>query len=1342
MSSDFYLNRTLFSDGTTYSEAALLDASRFIVVLAEPGAGKTRLMTSLAQQLGSSLVTASRFAHTGAQTNGSPLLVDAYDELAKIDASGIYKMLAAAHAASPKNFVISSRSSEWDNAANSAFNEFFGASPLVARLSEFTQGEQRKIFEHHCPKENFSAFQAEVARFDLETLLPNPQFLTLFADAYLESGRKFTDKKSIFSLALERLAKEANASVKNIVGSLSAARKVDVASEVFAKLLLSGAEGVTTSEASEDALYPLLGSLVGDASSIKSVLSTRMFKPGDTVDTHRPVHKIIAEYAAASYLAKKIADPTDALTLDSCLPVIAPNLTTRDELRGLLGWMAALGNKSIQDASIDLDPYAVLANGDPSQLDATSKRLLVKRLKNTEAKDPYFRRGDFWRRFSVAGFFTPEVVSDIKPLLSQRGHGHLRDLILELLDGSPAIKQLSDELRGLLFDPHESENTRLLALNCLLGQGKIYDHMGDMAVLVFEASQTSLKLVAKAIEKRGYKTFRNQYLLGYLRVCAHLYPGHKECFERTIGARHFVKRLISQLDLPTVEHLINGLTNSLTCTCGEKNFECDCRNGTSKIVGALLDRYFELSAPPHDPVQVWKWVQNLNYHEDKSSDQSKAVEVLQSDWDLRQGIIKHVFGKLTDRNVIFETKIHGFDLNSHSGLGFRQNDYDFIVDLAYDNDNPALWATFIARHQIHRDRAKRGPNKLRRHMREQALNKPAFMREWAKSNRDAAMFEREHRIPSFHHSRRMKRRRIRENEMHTANIKYVHENRNLVEGGRHWNCLVRFAELVLMQPDKIKEEFGDDVIVRNGLRNCLDFISPHVPDLAELAKLQCASKYQVSETILYAACLELLRRDGNLGIVPIHLLWALRTNLDMHYDAVQVSEREALEAEVNRLALSSNEAAEQFFRQYIEPQLRDLQCKHPQVHWLRHDPAFEPLAPSLAYEWLRDIELMPVSALDTLFEIVAQYGDQEQLKELIAFRSSQLLLFWSPELSRDDLDEQRTFWFICAFYFLAGSANPYWDWLKSDKENVFLFDERSGRMNRSDYPIWPRLTSDKVEAILDAFFQHWPKVPLPSFWGTGSPKGETAYRFLTDVIGSINADDPDKAIPTLKRLLDNARYTDLHKDMKSMLAGLERKKALIDFRLPSPGEIVALLDRGEVVTVEGLRQLVLLELSKLQKAIDGGEFNTAERFYAGDKRLDEEPCTRIIAERLNLILEPQNITVTPEHHLKHDKRCDFSTAKVLDGKRRMIVTEVKGQWHPKLYEAASDQLNNLYAIHPDAEQQGIYLVIWFGEDEKVAGVKTHGLSSAKALKGKLDHDLPDDLRGLIDVFVLDVSKQS
>lgn len=86
------------------------------------------------------------------------------------------------------------------------------------------------------------------------------------------------------------------------------------------------------------------------------------------------------------------------------------------------------------------------------------------------------------------------------------------------------------------------------------------------------------------------------------------------------------------------------------------------------------------------------------------------------------------------------------------------------------------------------------------------------------------------------------------------------------------------------------------------------------------------------------------------------------------------------------------------------------------------------------------------------------------------------------------------------------------------------------------------------------------------------------------------------------------------------------------------------------------------------------------------------------------------------------------------------MAEVKGQWHRELYSAASAQLYERYSIHPDAEQQGIYLVIWFGEGEKVAGRKKHGIINAGALKSSIESTLPPDLTGLIDVFVLDVSK--
>lgn len=1267
-------------------------------------------------------------------------MIDAFDELVKVDQSGIHRLFAKAKKAKPTHVIISSRSSEWDNATTNIFKEFLAFTPLVVRLCEFNEEEQRAIFDHHLPGEDFAAFQVEVARFDLETLLPNPQFLKLFADAYIESERHFTDKRSIFSQAAERLAKEANPNVARSKPTLSTTQKVDMASEVFAKLLLSGAEGVCTSEATENRMYPLLASLFNCDIAAESILATRFFKPGDSADQHRPVHKIVAEYCASDYLTKRIADPADPLALHKCLPIIAPNSTVRDELRGLLGWMAALGNKPIQESAIELDPYAVLANGDPSQLEQSSKCLLVNRLRDIEIKDPYFRRGDFWRRFSVAGFFTKDVMNEIKPLLVPGGDGHLRDLILELLVGSPAIRLLKDELRELALTPTGSKNTRLLANRCLLNiDGD--DQISDMDNLISEASNTSLTIAAEIIETLGLETFDRAFLADFLRVCANLYPGHQERRELTIGERYFVKKIISILDLTTTEWLLDKLTKDLSCICGKKPYECDCRNGISKIVGSMLDRYFDMALPPFDAKRVWQWIKNLNFHERKTAKQSKAVKVLQENDSLRQGIIAYVFGTLTDCDQIFDAKIHMFDSHSHEGLIFRADDYKFLVDLAFDSDNPDLWASFMAGHQYYQNKEDRGPYDLRHCMRKQALEKLTFMRKWAKTNRAIAQqFKLEKRMWRVRPTRRMGRRRRKQGEIRVANIQYVQENRELVEGGRHWECLVRFAELMLKSPDEIEHEFGDEALVRNALGNCLYFIAPHVPDLLKLAELKCESQSSLSVKILYAACLEIMRVKGNLEEVDLRLLRALRTNIHMVYSVVSRKERNALETEVDRLIFTDADSAENFIRQYVEPQLAQPRCNHPELWLLGSQDAFSHLRAKLSIEWLKDFRELAIGPLDSLFEIAAQYGNRDDLKEIIAERSAEFMSVWPTLTENKDIEHKRTFWLVRAWYFLDDAPEAYWDWLKADKGTVLILYERSGRMNHSDHPYWPKLTSSKVESILDAFIDKWPKVDLPSYWGTGSPKEENAYRFLTEVIWSLSSDHPDDAIPVLVRLLSDTRFTDLHNDLKSIHAGQVRNKALRDFEPPTPQEIVNRLDRGAVVTVEGLRQLVIQELQDFQKAIDGGEFNSADRFYEKGVRLNEVRSTEIIAERLSLRLEPQGISVTPEHQLKSANRSDFTATKMIGGKRRLLVTEVKGQWHAELYTAVSAQLHERYSIHPDAEQQGIFLAIWFGSDEMVAGRKRHSIGNAQGLKSTIEATLPPELTGLINVFVLDVSK--
>lgn len=1198
MTSTFYLPRKLSGDSQIYTEAELLAASMFVVVLAEPGGGKTELMESLARQLGTKAVTATRFRHMGAEVENNPLVIDAFDELAKIDQSGIHLLLANACKAKATRVIISSRSSEWSNADTQSFREFLGEQPLVVRLCEFEGDDQQAIFLHHYPEENFVSFRSEVIRFELEPLLPNPLFLQLFAGAYIESDRHFIDKRSIFSTAVERLAKEANSSVRSAAHSLTSQQKIELVSEVFAKLLLSGAEGVSTQDATADRIYPTLASLLYPIASRNDILATQLFKPGDRVDQHRPVHKIVAEYCAAHYLTQRIADPSKPLMLANCFAVIAPNNTVRDELRGLLGWMAALGNRAIQEEAIRIDPYAVLANGDPSQLLPSSKRMLLEQLRKFAAQDPYFRRGDYWRRFSIAGFFTQDVADELKPLLATGDEGHLRDLILELLAGSSAIDSLQDELHQLALASQESAHTRILATRCLLKiTGR--DHYADLASLIIEASEVSLEIAAEIIIALGYQTFERQYLSDFLLVCATLYPNHQE-LERTIGARYFIKNFIAEIDLLTTEWLLDELTRDLACHCGKKCYECYCRNGISKIVGSLLDHYFDMAQSPFDTVKVWRWTQELNFHGRRGPENSSSVRILCTDHFLRQGIIAQAFSNLTDADDIHHTQLYNFSWHSHSGLNFQSIDCKFIVDLAFEIENITLWAYFIERHQYYRKSEERGPNPLRRHIREQALLKPAFMREWAKSNKvTKEQFQRYRHEWLRKRSRVIGRREKKQRALHAANIKYVQENRELVASGRHWSLLIRFSELFLMAPDRIEHEFGDKEIVHNALLNCLDFISPHIPELGKLAELQCASQSIKVEMILYAACIKIFRVKGNLEAVNDRLLSALRTNINMGYSEISNEERDLLRTEVDRLIFSAPAKAESFIRQYLEPQLARKTCNNVELWLLKRDDNFSHLRASLSIEWLQKYPELNLSTLSELFDIAAQYGERTDLNEIITSRCSQLMSLWPSLTDNDEFEQKRTFWLLRSFYFIEDTPEQYWNWLKIDRDTVLLFYRFSSSINRNEYPNWPALSAGKAYKILDEFIERWPKVELPSGWGSDSPEDEKAYRFLKDLLWSFNTDDGASYI---KLLLADPRFSDFHMDLQSIYATQIRKRALRDFTPPLPQEIIKLLDGNEVVTVEGLRKLVLYELHRYQQDINGGEFNSAERFYEKGER--------------------------------------------------------------------------------------------------------------------------------------------
>lgn len=1337
-----YLPRTLMADTKRYSELDLLSESPYVIVLAEPGGGKSELLKSLASQLGTSRINANVYAYKGISASHSVVVIDALDELVKVGDSEVLKLLGKASESGADKIILSSRSSEWNDAWTRSFESFIGQKPLVVRLLEFNDAEQQSIFECHTDGLCFEDFRQEVSRFELDSLLPNPQFLKLFADAYVESDKNFKNKQSIFQLAVERLAKETNEEVQD-QRKIPTKKKVQLASEIFAKLLLSGSIGVSSREVSADRLHPMISSLC-DGEGLSSVLGTRLFKPSDNTDKHQPVHKIVAEYCAANYIVERIKNSNDPLRLSGCLSVIAPNSAVRDELRGMLGWMAALGNQPIQEAAIALDPYAVLANGDPSQLSPSAKLKLIHGLKELSISDPWFRRRDFGRKFSAAGFFTQDIIDEVKGVLTGDSvYGHLRNLVLELLLGSIGVPQLTEELSNLLHSADAGYYPREMASRCLR---KIEDYncSDSLSRLIEESSKDSLQIAVSIAGENGCEKIDREILFDILQACANIFSKKSEPFENVFGSFQFVRVFVDKFDLETTTWILSELTKSIKCSCGVK-YDCHCRFGVSKISGLLLDQYFRSKGNDHNPEQIWGWVRDLYFPVHMDEKDSDSVRFLKLHDSLRRSIFRVAFDSEQGPNKQLDLKQRFFGFwHAHSGLIFLDGDHKFIVDHAFDQNDVALWELFLLPHNFYKREPDYQRSELRRHMRTHALSNDLFMLPWSKINH----YERVQRFEQdLKYGKRMRRLQARNKKRRQKvierNTAFVHANRALIESGKHWNTLRRFAELVLFRPEDVEEKLGDKTIVKNALSNCLGYIEPHVPNLEELAELHCSSRIVDTERVLLAACVEIFRKEKGLSSVSTNLLLVLRTKLDSHYPGYADNELVELQAETSKLIFTTDKEVKEYIDRYIEPQLKSAECKHPKIDVFRNDSTFFPFRKEVPIRLLGQYPSVSLYALDELFELSAEFGDQATLRRIIVERCDECLFEYKGLENEINLDDISKFWLVRAFVYLDDLSPHYWDALAADKSSLLSLSDYTRPFGRSDRSYQPILSPKKIAAILDAFFDLWPKVDLPDHWGTESPSGEKAYRFLKEIIWSIESDEVDDSLGVLDRLLDDIRFVDMHQNMKSMKAALVKKKMLVGFKAPEPEDIVSLLDKCEVVTVEGLRALLLEELDIYQADLNGSDTATRRVFYkdysTGD-RLGEVEATFRIVERMKLRLENQAITVRPEQQMHDNKRCDFTCSKVISNRQRLLVIEVKGQWHEDLYTAAEKQLYERYSSHPDAEQQGIYLVLWFGPDEKIANKKKHELVSARQLKQDLEQTIPETLRGQLDVFVLDVSR--
>jgi len=207
-----YFRRTLRTIDEP-SEREILDSNllfldRSVVVLGEPGMGKSELIGELGRASGVAPVSAPRFMlskNPGSHvTPGHPLLIDGLDEaIARDEKDALDRVLAQLEDAGCPRFVLSCRSREWQSRSLRSLKEIYGVEPLVVSIEEFTREEASAFWSSRGFTSSVDPVLDGLDEQGLSDLYRNPLTLSLL-------GRVADSGKSLPATRAELFGVDAN----------------------------------------------------------------------------------------------------------------------------------------------------------------------------------------------------------------------------------------------------------------------------------------------------------------------------------------------------------------------------------------------------------------------------------------------------------------------------------------------------------------------------------------------------------------------------------------------------------------------------------------------------------------------------------------------------------------------------------------------------------------------------------------------------------------------------------------------------------------------------------------------------------------------------------------------------------------------------------------------------------------------------------------------------------------------------------------------------------------------------------------------------------------------------
>ena len=611
-----------------------------LVILGDPGLGKTVLTQWLGEQPGMKFIRAGAFVRAANPSNSvagtERIVVDGLDEIASAAPGGaVDGVLKQLSAIGNPPFVLSCRAADWLGAADRMkIGDDYGAAPVLLHLRPFTEDDARAFLSEEFPAIDSAEVLEHLARCGIESLYENPLTLRMLGEVAQDDGPLPETRAHLFGRACRVMLREPNPRHhRDSHARRSEEELLMGAGALCAALLLCGRIGIfdgphmETPEgylnAGDMAALPF-GEAANDA------LRVRLFQSeGENRFTH--VHRVIAEYLGAKWLARCFEAGVSEKRI---FALFRQGEGVPTSLRGLHAWLAHF-NETLARRCIEADPYAVLRYGDAENLSLDQARFLLSALTKLSEDDPFFRAED-WGRHPASGLLRAELEDDIRAIIEPpRRHVQLTNLLLEAMAGTAFSGALAETLDAIMFDTRRYVGDRSAAAEALYAAGIRSDWEAVIRRLLGMNDPDSARLAFETLRRLGLfgvpERTAIDTVLAYFGLPSNLKPQEH---------RYVPDDLFGVIDAERLASWLDRLVETARPLMQEADFEAKWY--VTRLVRRIAATVLEAD-PAVRPERIWNWIEWLDRHRAHDDDANKRLAaVFRENGDLRAALLEYV----------------------------------------------------------------------------------------------------------------------------------------------------------------------------------------------------------------------------------------------------------------------------------------------------------------------------------------------------------------------------------------------------------------------------------------------------------------------------------------------------------------------------------------------------------------------------------------------------------------------------------------------------------------------------------------------------------------------------